>query len=137
MTGHALLYVVVAVLAWVVSGRLKNARARRGLMLGASYVLYASWGLLFLGLLVFSSLLNYALGVALSRRPSGATLAGGVLCNLALLGTFKYVPTILPLLPDPSVATAVAAIGLPVGISFRSEEHTSELQSQFHLVCRL
>src|SRR5689334_25407103 len=23
------------------------------------------------------------------------------------------------------------------GVSFRSEEHTSELQSQFHLVCRL
>src|SRR5689334_23981461 len=24
-----------------------------------------------------------------------------------------------------------------LGINFRSEEHTSELQSQFHLVCRL
>src|SRR5689334_24614691 len=30
--------------------------------------------------------------------------------------------------PDPSSRTAAAA---------RSEEHTSELQSQFHLVCRL
>jgi len=118
MSSHALLYVVVAVVAWAVSWRLKNARVRRALMLGTSYVLYASWGLLFLGLLVFSSLLNYGFGVALSRRPSGAILAGGVVCNLALLGTFKYVPTILPLLPDASVATAVAAIGLPVGISF-------------------
>src|SRR5689334_23696143 len=26
---------------------------------------------------------------------------------------------------------------LAVGYAFRSEEHTSELQSQFHLVCRL
>src|SRR2546422_6332870 len=26
---------------------------------------------------------------------------------------------------------------LPIGIQFRSEEHTSELQSRLHLVCRL
>src|SRR5689334_23952224 len=32
---------------------------------------------------------------------------------------------------------AVAAIFLASAISNRSEEHTSELQSQFHLVCRL
>src|SRR2546422_3320248 len=30
-----------------------------------------------------------------------------------------------------------AAQGLTPGIGFRSEEHTSELQSRLHLVCRL
>src|SRR5689334_24107002 len=36
-------------------------------------------------------------------------------------------------------ATAVIALASELGIPFekRSEEHTSELQSQFHLVCRL
>src|SRR5689334_24616395 len=32
---------------------------------------------------------------------------------------------------------AVPAAGCPGGGTARSEEHTSELQSQFHLVCRL
>src|SRR5689334_24490573 len=34
--------------------------------------------------------------------------------------------------PQPAVALAVS-----LGSARRSEEHTSELQSQFHLVCRL
>src|SRR5689334_23564660 len=29
------------------------------------------------------------------------------------------------------------AAGVPLALAVRSEEHTSELQSQFHLVCRL
>src|SRR2546422_8616740 len=36
-----------------------------------------------------------------------------------------------PRLPDDAVASGVHAV------SFRSEEHTSELQSRLHLVCRL
>src|SRR2546430_13375777 len=43
---------------------------------------------------------------------------------------------------SPSGPTAIAAIHQPLfppyrGILFRSEEHTSELQSQSNLVCRL
>src|SRR5689334_24584521 len=33
--------------------------------------------------------------------------------------------------------TAEEVAALPEGTNMRSEEHTSELQSQFHLVCRL
>src|SRR2546429_5271269 len=32
---------------------------------------------------------------------------------------------------------SVQAVTLPAGASWRSEEHTSELQSRLHLVCRL
>src|SRR5689334_24006719 len=38
--------------------------------------------------------------------------------------------------PDPNAATAATAAPV-MGSLPRSEEHTSELQSQFHLVCRL
>src|SRR5689334_25117831 len=38
--------------------------------------------------------------------------------------------------PQPAAASAVAMPAEPPPIT-RSEEHTSELQSQFHLVCRL
>src|SRR5689334_24521618 len=39
--------------------------------------------------------------------------------------------------PTVSPTTVAACSGLPFSFSSRSEEHTSELQSQFHLVCRL
>src|SRR5689334_24741073 len=54
--------------------------------------------------------------------------------------------TLTPFLPDPAKATGAAVIVAPGGgfrvlsmqnEGWRSEEHTSELQSQFHLVCRL
>src|SRR5689334_24158729 len=43
-------------------------------------------------------------------------------------------------LPGMTIANktgALDALRSEVGIAWRSEEHTSELQSQFHLVCRL
>src|SRR2546422_7454188 len=51
-----------------------------------------------------------------------------------VLAILKYnpVPSIRPLKPnDPAAAT------LPASAQSRSEEHTSELQSRLHLVCRL
>src|SRR5438309_7072725 len=36
-----------------------------------------------------------------------------------------------------TVVTIMPTIGLMKNLRSRSEEHTSELQSQFHLVCRL
>jgi D-alanyl-lipoteichoic acid acyltransferase DltB (MBOAT superfamily) len=107
VSSHALLYVVVTLVVWLALWRLKSAGSRRALMLLTSYLLYASWGLAFLGLLVLSSLVNYGLGAALSRRPSAARLWGAVILNLALLGAFKYVPT-----------AAEGTIVLPAGISF-------------------
>src|SRR5258705_4619225 len=38
---------------------------------------------------------------------------------------------------QPSNLCAVAAVVLPTNLTVRSEEHTSELQSLRHLVCRL
>jgi alginate O-acetyltransferase complex protein AlgI len=87
-------------------------------MLFISYLLYASWGLRFLGLLVVSSLLNYAWGIYLQRQPSAARLWGGIFLNIAFLGAFKYLPAILPLLPNTSWNAVFTGIVLPVGISF-------------------
>src|SRR6266581_9597358 len=42
----------------------------------------------------------------------------------------------LPIFSDPSVGGGGAGAG-PLGCRPRSEEHTSELQSPVHLVCRL
>src|SRR5689334_24145664 len=39
--------------------------------------------------------------------------------------------------PSTPVVSRTISSRAPAGIASRSEEHTSELQSQFHLVCRL
>src|SRR5438309_4557972 len=43
----------------------------------------------------------------------------------------------LPVTARSLIATSSPATRVPWPFSARSEEHTSELQSQFHLVCRL
>src|SRR5271157_1748511 len=102
MSSRALLYVIVLPAAWLLLWTLKSARSRQALLLVTSYALYASWGLKFLALLVCSSVLNYCLWILLRRKQSAARLWLGIL-NVALLGTFKYLPAIAPLLPHSSL----------------------------------
>lgn len=118
MSSQALLYVIVLPVAWLLLWPLKSARSRQALLLVTSYALYASWGLKFLALLVCSSLLNYGLGMLLQQKPSTARLWLGIALNVALLGTFKYLPAIALLLPPFSLGSTLANIVLPVGISF-------------------
>jgi len=118
MSSQALLYVIVLPVAWLLLWLLKSTRSRQALLLFISYALYASWGLKFLGLLVCSSVLNYGLGALLRRKQSVARLWLGIVLNVALLGTFKYLPAMAPLLPHSSLSSSFANIVLPAGISF-------------------
>jgi alginate O-acetyltransferase complex protein AlgI len=118
MTSQTLFYVVAISVIWLLFRPLRNFKLRQALMLLISYLLYASWGLRFLGLLVGSSLLNYVWGVYLRRQPSAARLWGGIFLNIAFLSTFKYLPAISLLLPHTSWSGVFAGIVLPVGISF-------------------
>jgi len=118
MSSQALLYVIVLPVAWLLLWPLKSTRSRQILLLFISYVLYASWGLKFLGLLVCSSVLNYGLGMLLRRKQSVARLWLGIVLNVALLGTFKYLPAMAPLLQHSSLSSSLANIVLPAGISF-------------------
>ena len=119
MSSQALLYVIVLPVAWLLLWPLKSARSRQALLLVTSYALYASWGLKFLALLVCSSLLNYGLGMLLQQKPSTARLWLGIALNVALLGTFKYLPAIALLGCHPfPLGSTLANIVLPVGISF-------------------
>jgi alginate O-acetyltransferase complex protein AlgI len=110
--------VVGLLIAWFLARRLSSIRHRQLLMLGISYVFYATWGRLwFLGVLIFSSLMNYALGNFLRRKPSARRLWLGILLNVILLSVFKY----LPLLGSGVQNSPLAFLGrivLPVGISF-------------------
>ena len=119
MSTESFYYTIVLFLTLLMAWVVRPVRAREIIYLLASYVLYATWGLHFLGLLILSSLVNYILGAWLRRRLSTARLWVGVSFNVAILGTFKYLPGFAALaFRDSSFGTLGARIALPVGISF-------------------
>src|SRR6266436_3864684 len=76
--------------------------------------------------------------------PAAYTL-GFVVCRNSLTMISPFVPTVTPISsrPNPAVlarrpvATSTRSARAMRGSEPRSEEHTSELQSRLHLVCRL
>ncbi len=90
---------------------------RQPILLIGSYVLYLSWGVWFAGVLLASTAMNFLLGEWLRRRPTRLALTIGILLNLALLGSFKYLPEVAVNLPLPSLQR-FAHLALPLGISF-------------------
>lgn len=121
----AAFFLVVLTLSWAVR---KHRTAQKLLLLGASYWFYAGMNLRLLGLIVASSLANWALGEALARASSQrarlAAVATSVIGNLCLLGFFKYYNFFREGL-DEVLAVAgltshlpILEIFLPLGISF-------------------
>ena len=93
---------------------------RQYILLAASYLMYAHWaGKRALVILIASTLLNYALGAVLRRRPATAVLWIGIGCNLLLLGSFKY---LLPLAEGWAGVSwefnPLQQLIVPIGISF-------------------
>jgi len=137
-----LFFVVVYGLYWVTQ---RDRRAQNFVLLGASYVFYATWDWRFLGLILISTLIDYGCGLLLDKRPleiehdAGETEASvyhytkrarrrillvSLICNLGILGFFKYFDFFAE-----STARLLTSIGfgvepyllqivLPVGISF-------------------
>ncbi len=105
-----------------------HLRARNLLVVAASYLFYGWWDWRFLSLIFVSSVLDYAIALALVRAPTPrrrkAWLALSVSCSLSLLGFFKYydffaesLAALLARLQIPFHPRLLGVI-LPVGISF-------------------
>jgi alginate O-acetyltransferase complex protein AlgI len=118
MSPETLLYVVVVSIMWLFFFSVRSVRPRQVLMVFASCILYGSWGLGFLALLMLSSVMNYALAKWLRRHASSARLWVGIILNVALLSTFKYLPGIASLSSHTSIDAVFRGVVLPVGISF-------------------
>jgi len=95
----------------------RSRRVRQGTLLIASYGLYLTWAPWFAAILLASTIANYFVGQWLHRKRSGYALSIGILFNLALLGSFKYLPDAVPQLPFASLQT-LAHLAMPVGLSF-------------------
>src|SRR5215831_7644433 len=119
MTGQILLSLAVVVLLWAVAWQLRSLQGRQVVLLAASYLFYANWGIGFLAVLIASSLMNYALGIVLRRQPTAGRLWMGVACNVVLLSFFKYLPPLFEgALAHTWLPDFLHRIVMPVGISF-------------------
>ena len=84
---------------WFVAWKLRSVTARQTLYLIASYLFYFSWGSWLIVILIFSSLMNYALGEWLKKKITAGRLWAGLIANLALLSVFKYLPMLANIAP--------------------------------------
>jgi alginate O-acetyltransferase complex protein AlgI len=113
-------------LYWFVTN--KNLTLQNALLVAASYLFYGWWDYRFLALIVFSSILDYIIGIYLGKeehkRKRKRLLATSLFVNLGFLGIFKYFNFFAE-----SFANAFTFFGthieptqlniiLPVGISF-------------------
>ena len=112
-------------LYWLVRN---NLRAQNVLILLASYLFYGWWDWRFLALLIFSSVLDFSVGLGIARqtdqRRRKLWLACSIVANLSILGFFKYfgffVQSAEALLRQLDIPFSTRTLGiiLPVGISF-------------------
>ena len=114
---RVIFYAVALVIGLAIFVKVRSRSVRQGVLLIGSYALYATWGLWFAGVLLASTVMNFLLGQWLRRKQSAGVLWIGILCNLLLLGGFKYLPGFAASLPFASLQK-FANIALPLGISF-------------------
>jgi alginate O-acetyltransferase complex protein AlgI len=125
-----ILYLVVFLIEVLIFWKVRSRPTRQIALLAGSYFLYCTWGLWFAAILVFSTGMNYCLGLWLRRQPTSLPLSCGILLNLALLSTFKYLPEFAGELPFTSLQQ-FAHLALPLGISFWTFQAMSYLFDQY------
>lgn len=117
---------IVFALYWFVTN--KNLKLQNLLIVAASYLFYGWWDWRFLSLILFSSLVDYSVGLGLLNQDNQtkrrALLWTSIIVNLGFLGFFKYYNFFLDnfISAFSFFGTDIRAnsldIILPVGISF-------------------
>ena len=117
---------IVFLLYWFVTN--KNLKLQNFLIVIASYIFYGWWDWRFLSLILFSTLIDYSVGIRLSKEENTSKrkilLWISILVNFGFLGFFKYYNFFLDnfVMAFSFFGTSINAQGLniilPVGISF-------------------
>ncbi|MBW8049397.1 MAG: MBOAT family protein [Cytophagales bacterium] len=117
---------IVFILYWFVTN--KNLKLQNLLIIAASYLFYGWWDWRFLSLILFSTIVDYSVGLGLLKQENQTKrkvlLWTSIIVNLGFLGFFKYYNFFLD-----NFTTAFSFFGteikasslniiLPVGISF-------------------
>jgi len=122
----ALYLPIVFLLYWFVTK--KNLKIQNSYLVIVSYVFYAWWDWRFLSLIIFSSAVDYLVGIGLSKqtlpKKRKLLLLVSIFVNLGFLGVFKYFNFFAESFADAftlfgqSIEPTRLNIILPVGISF-------------------
>lgn len=115
-------FCLILALVWACRNRI----ARNSILLVASYYFYAYWDYRFCGLLLLSTVVDFAVAQLLARTEHTGKrrvlLAVSLVVNLGVLGFFKYcnffIASAQPLLESIGLSGQTLNIILPVGISF-------------------
>ncbi len=117
---------IIFILYWFVIN--KNLKLQNSLILISSYIFYSWWDWRFLSLIVFSSFVDYYVGISLSKtdgkRKRKILLLISIFVNLGFLGFFKYHNFFIDNFVEAfswfgySINRQGLNIVLPVGISF-------------------
>lgn len=116
---------IVFILYWLLK---RNLKVQNFLIVVASYVFYGWWDWRFLSLIIFSSIVDYSVGIALDKSDRKRTrrilLMTSILVNIGFLGFFKYFNFFTDSFTDAfsffgyQFKSQSLNIILPVGISF-------------------
>lgn len=108
----------------------RSNNARNSMLVIFSLVFYA-WGEpVYVFLMLACVFINYLSGLVINSCEGGkrrVALTVGLICNIAILGTFKYLGFFAATLGDIGIAVSVPAISLPIGISFYTFQSISYL----------
>ncbi|SEF47984.1 MBOAT family O-acyltransferase [Algoriphagus boritolerans] len=117
---------VVFILYWFVTS--KALKLQNLLIVAASYLFYGWWDWRFLSLIIFSTILDFSIGILLSSQQNElkrkVLLWTSIIINLGLLGVFKYynwfLDSLYNVIPGLQVIAGFNSLDilLPVGISF-------------------
>ncbi len=110
----ALFLPIVFILYWFVTQ--KSLKLQNALIVVASYVFYGWWDWRFLSLILFSTLVDYTIGVLLMKENNETKrkilLWISIIINLGFLGFFKYYNFFLD-----NFVTAFTFFGSPISVS--------------------
>lgn len=127
MLFNSLEFIVFLLAVLILNHLLKPyGKAQKWMLLIASYYFYGRWNWMYLGLIIFSTVLDYAIGLGLIRvKNKRRLLVISVVSNLGLLAFFKYSNFLIENWNQLTIwfnleALKFSAIDilLPVGISF-------------------
>ena len=105
-------FLALAAVVYALYFRLPH-RGQNWMLLAASYVFYGAWDVRFLGLLLFSTVIDYVAGLRMAAASTQEVrrrwLLLSIVTQLSILGFFKYFNFFID-----SAGAALAGLGLPV-----------------------
>ena len=105
----------------------------KAFLVSASLFFYAYWSVYYLPILLGSIVFNFFVSKFLAKHQSKAILVFGVVCNLALLGYFKYADFLISNLNAiASINLGLLHIALPLALSFVTFQQIAYLVDSYN-----